>query len=371
MRRREFLTTAASVVVAPMAGRLAAAAERRFVYAATPGIRNYLEYGGIGVLVFDVAAGHQFVKRIATWPLVPGQDAENVKGIAAHAGTGRLFVSTIKRLAALDLATDRKIWDREIAGGCDRLSVSPDGSTLYVPSFEGPHWTVVDAASGETVTTLVLNSGAHNTLYSRDGTRVYLAGLRSPLLSVADAKTHEVVSAVGPFAREVRPFTINAAQSLCYVNVNDLLGFEIGDIRTGRKLHRVVVQGYEQGPVLRHGCPSHGIGLTPDERELWLADGHNKAMHIFDNTVMPPRQAGTLQLRDQPGWITFSVNGEYAYPSSGEVFDVRTKRLVTTLEDEEGRHVGSEKLLEVVFDGARPVRVGDQFGMGLRSRSAE
>src|SRR6187399_1269105 len=110
MRRREFLTTAASVVVAPIAGRLAAAAERRLVYAAAPGIRNYLEYGGIGVLVFDVAAGHKFVKRIDTWPLVPGQDAENVKGIAAHADTGRLFVSTIKRLAALDLSTDRKIW---------------------------------------------------------------------------------------------------------------------------------------------------------------------------------------------------------------------------------------------------------------------
>jgi hypothetical protein len=368
MRRREFLAAAASVVVAPAAVGVRAAAERRLIYAATPGIRNYLEYGGIGVLVFDVAAGHKFVKRIPTWSLVPGQEAENVKGIAAHAGTGRLFVSTIKRLAAIDLATDRKIWDREIPGGCDRPSVSPDGSTLYVPSFEGPHWTVVNAASGEIVTTLVLNSGAHNTLYSLNGAHVYLAGLRSPLLSVADARTHKVVSTVGPFAREIRPFTINAAETLCYVNVNDLLGFEVGDIKTGRKIHRVVVEGYEQGPVLRHGCPSHGIGLTPDERELWLSDGHNKAMHIFDNTVMPPRQTSTLKLRDQPGWITFSINGQYAYPSSGEVFDVRTKRLVTTLEDEEGRHVGSEKLLEVVFDGTRPVRAGDQFGIGMKGK---
>jgi hypothetical protein len=368
MRRREFLAAAASLAAAPVAGRLNAAAERRFIYAATPGIRNYLEYGGIGVLVFDVAAGHKFVKRIPTWRLESGQEADNVKGIAAHAGTSRLFVSTIKRLAAFDLGTDRKVWDREIPGGCDRLSVSPDGSTLYVPSFEGPHWTVVRAATGETITTIILNSGAHNTLYSRDGTRVYLAGLHSPVLSVADAHTHTVVSTVGPFTREVRPFTINGAQTLCYVNVNDLLGFEVGDIKTGRKLHRVVVQGYEQGPVLLHGCPSHGVGLTPDERELWLADGHNKAVHIFDNTVLPPRQVSTLKLRDQPGWITFSINGEYAYPSSGEVFEVRSKRLVATLEDEEGRHVGSEKLLEVVFDGAKPVRAGDQFGMGLAQR---
>lgn len=365
MDRRDFLATTAAVVVAPMRSP-EALAERRLLYVAQPGIRNYLEYGGIGVLVFDVSAAHKFVKRIPTWELKPGQTAENVKGIAAHAGTARLFVSTIRRLACIDLVSDRIVWDREIAGGCDRMSVAPDGSTLYVPSFEGPHWTVVNAANGDTVMTLVLDSGAHNTLHSVDGSRVYLAGLRSPLLSIADARLHKVIGSVGPFTREVRPFTVNASQTLAFVNVNDLLGFEVGDIKSGKRLDRVVVEGYERGPVLRHGCPSHGIGLTPDEREVWLADGYNKAMHVFDNTVMPPRQTTTLKLRDQPGWITFSINGQYAYPSSGEVFDARTKRLVATLEDEEGRHVGSEKLLEVVMDGTKPVRAGDQFGRGLK-----
>ena len=40
----------------------------RFLYAATPGIRNYMSYGGIGVLVFDASDGHKMVKRIPTWP---------------------------------------------------------------------------------------------------------------------------------------------------------------------------------------------------------------------------------------------------------------------------------------------------------------
>ena len=198
-----------------------------------------------------------------------------------------------------------------------------------------------------------------------------MAGLRTPTLGVADSRTHTMIKQVGPFDHAIRPFTINGAQTLCYVNINGLLGFEIGDIRTGKKIYHVEVEGFQQGTVKRHGCPSHGIGLTPDEKEVWLCDAANQRMHIFDNTVMPPRQTSTLKLRDQPGWITFSINGQYAYPSSGEVFDVRTKRLVTTLEDEEGRHVGSEKLLEVVFDGARPVRAGDQFGIGMSSRSTD
>ena len=194
--------------------------------------------------------------------------------------------------------------------------------------------------------------------------RAYLAGLNSPLLSVADTKTHTVAQTVGPFGNVIRPFTVNGAGTRVYVNVNELLGFEIGDITTGKVLHRVEVKGYEKGPVKRHGCPSHGVGLTPDETELWLCDGHNNAVHIFDNTVMPPKQMSTITVRDQPGWVTFSIDGKHAYPSTGEVFDTRSKKLIASLQDEQGRQIGSEKLLEIVFDGTKPVKTGDQFGLG-------
>ena len=83
-------------------------------------------------------------------------------------------------------------------------------------------------------------------------------------------------------------------------------------------------------------------------------------------TIMPPRQMTSLKVRDQPGWITFSIDGRFAYPSTGEVFETRSKQLVAALEDDEGRQVGSEKLLEIVMDGGRAVRNGDQFGLGMK-----
>src|SRR5262249_47871677 len=158
----------------------------------------------------------------------------------------------------------------------------------------------------------------------------------------------------------------NGSQTLCFVNVNGLLGFEVGDLRSGNVLHRVDVQGFEQGPVKRHGCPSHGIALTPDESELWLADGANSRVHVFDATVMPPRQKATISLRDQPGWIAFDLHGQHAYPSTGEVIDIRSKRIVATLNDEAGRAVQSEKLVDIVFTDGRPTRAGDQFGIGRK-----
>ena len=355
---------AASVIFAP--GTWSANGERHFLYVAEPGIRNYVEYGGIGVIVYDMDNGHKFVRRIPTFAEVPGKDPENVKGVVASAKTGRLYVSTIKRVAAIDLTTDRLLWNKEYDGGADRLAISPDGKILYIPSLEGPHWNVVDAASGDVISKVVTNSGAHNTIYGPDGRAVYLAGLRSPLLSVADPKTHKVVKEEGPFGNVIRPFTINGAQTLCFVNVNDLLGFEVGDIKSGKMLHRVEVTGFEKGPVKRHGCPSHGVGLTPDEKELWLSDGHNERVHIFDATVMPPKQVASIKLRDQPGWVTFSMDGRYGYPSTGEVIDTKTRQIVVALTDEQQRVVQSEKVVEVVMSNGKVVQTGDQFGIGRK-----
>src|SRR5580704_7126631 len=142
MHRREFLGTAAGVVVLPFAKLANAAGERHLLYIAEPGIRNYIQYGGVGVLVYDISNGYKFVRRIPTWSVPTGQEPDNVKGIAASAKNSRLFVTTTKRLACLDLATDNVVWDKAPEGGCDRPSIAPDGRILYVPSFEGPHWNV-------------------------------------------------------------------------------------------------------------------------------------------------------------------------------------------------------------------------------------
>jgi hypothetical protein len=149
-----------------------------------------------------------------------------------------------------------------------------------------------------------------------------------------------------------------------FANVNDLLGFEVADLHSGKVIQRVEVTGFSKGAVKRHGCPSHGIALTLDERELWLADAHNSRLHIFDLTGEAPRQIDSVVLRDQPGWITFSIDGKRVYPSTGEVIDVATRKIIATLTDETGAAVQSEKLLEIDFENGRVVRAGDQFAIG-------
>jgi DNA-binding beta-propeller fold protein YncE len=346
--------------------RLPAALEQHYLYVASPGTRNYVEYGGVGILVFDIDHDYKFVRRIATWKAPEGKEPENVKGIAASAQTGRVYITSLNRMIAIDAVTGKTIWDKTYEAGCDRMAISPDGKILYVPELEGPAWHVVDAATGNVIKTIETKSGSHNTVYAGDGKRVYLAGLKSPLLSIADPITHEVTATVGPFADFIRPFTVNGSNSLVFVNVNGLLGFEVGDIRTGKKLYHVEVEGYSKGEVKRHGCPSHGIALTHDEKELWLADCFNSAIHIFDSTVMPPKQMSSIKARDCVGWISTSLDGRFAYSSTGEIIDVATKKIVATLTDERGRQVQSEKVLDIVIANNKVIRAGNQFGVGMK-----
>ncbi|SVB86811.1 uncharacterized protein METZ01_LOCUS239665, partial [marine metagenome] len=79
---------------------------KRYLYVAEPGIRNYTQYGGHGVIVFDIDDNYHFVKRIPTGGLTDAGKPLNVKGICGNAATARLYVSTIRHLICVDLHTD-------------------------------------------------------------------------------------------------------------------------------------------------------------------------------------------------------------------------------------------------------------------------
>ena len=301
-----------------------------------------------------------------------GDDAETVRGTAASARTGRLYISTTKRLAAIDLKTDKIVWEKSYEGHCcDRIAVSPDGQTIYAPAFGSAKWYVIHAATGELRATIGVTGWPRQTIYSRDGTRAYLAAWDSPMLSVSDAASHEIVKTVGPFSASLCPFTLNAKGTLAFANVDGLVGFEVGDLQTGLILDRVAVEGYDKDAAAKYECPSHGIAFTPDERELWVADGVRNRLQVFDASVYPPVPLTAVELPAQPRWIAFSIDGRYAYSSTGDVVGAAAKKIVGALEDPAGAKVKSENLIEIDFVDGRPVREEldsrHQSSLGLKS----
>ena len=106
-----------------------------------------------------------------------------------------------------------------------------------------------------------------------------------------------------------------------------------------------------------HSTPSHGINIRPDQKEVWMVDGVYGYVYVYDVTSAAPRQVAAIPLYDDPskqphpGWITFSLDGRYAYPDGGGVIDTATKKVVS-------RIPLSEKLIEIDFDGGKPVKAG-------------
>ena len=335
----------------------AAAKEQRYLYVALPGSDVADADRAIRILVFDIADAHRFVRRIPVWPAGRGGDAEVVRGTAASAAAGRLYVSTTRRLAAIDLKSDTIVWERSYESRCcDRIAVSPDGRTIYAPAFGSPKWYVIDASTGELRATVGVTGWPRETRYSRDGAHAFLAAWESPLLLVSDTTRHAIVRDVGPFSASLCPFTVNAKGTLAFANVDGLVGFEVGDLKTGLILDRVEAPRYDKDAAAKYECPSHGIAFTPDESELWVADGVQNRLHVFDASVYPPVARITVDLSAQPRWIAFSMDGRYAYSSTGDVVGSATKKIVGALEDATGAKVNSEQFIEIDFEDGQPVR---------------
>ena len=78
---------------------------------------------------------------------------------------------------------------------------------------------------------------------------------------------------------------------------------------------------------------SHGIGVTPDGKEVWTCDINHELTAVFDVTTEPPKQIALIPTRGHPYWLTFSPDGKYCYVSNTsadmvQVVDIATHQTV-------------------------------------------
>jgi len=246
--------------------------DRRLVYVAVPGGsaggQFSSEMNGTGIVVLDVDRNFEFVKRIPTWNVPASKSPEEVSGVAASRGTNMMYVATRGRLAAFDLATDQKAWENSYDGPCcERPEVTPDGKTLVVGSDLKDFWYVIDAQSGSLKGKIQAPKSmfAHNMALSADGNTVFMAP-NGVTMTVGDVPSMKAIKTI-TFSDHVRPFVINHDATRVYANLNNLLGFEIADVKTGEVIKRIEAPAEMWKPqwgdlskhFYGHGCPSHGI----------------------------------------------------------------------------------------------------------------
>ena len=118
--------------------------------------------------------------------------------------------------------------------------------------------------------------------------------------------------------------------------------------------------------------PHHGHHLHPDDRLASAARQHNHAAATARAASGVEATRGLLLVGPQRERLAIAgatARGELqlqglASHIAGEVIDRETRKIIARLEDEEGRPVQSEKMLEIDFRGNQPMKAGDQFGFG-------
>ena len=331
----------------------------RYLYMSTPDGAQEEGRSGNGIVIFDIDAGHKFVRRIE----IPSFK-EGLRGFTPSPTQPRAYYSTTsRRLGCIDLETDKVIWEKTYPGGCDRSCVSADGKTIYVPTgwwYAGPDsgFLVIDAKDGNLLRRIPVGKQAHNSLVSLDGRRLFLG--TETMLTVFDAQTEKIALQVKDVGESgVFPFTVDSQNRYAYVCLGKTIGFDVVDLKEGEVLHRVLA-GDEP---IRHR--THGAGLTPDESELWISDQQGKKLFIFDATQMPPKPKGHVPLTwEGHGWVCFSLDGQYAWSHAPDIYDARTKKRVGMFKDENDLLFGSSKFFEVQFRDGKVTRVGHEFGLG-------
>ena len=249
--------------------------------------------------------------------------------------------------------------------GCDRSSVTLDGKKIYVPtgwwySGEDSGFLVVNGENGEIIKRMKVGTQAHNSIVSLDGKRVYLG--TTTTLSIFDTATDKLIRQITDVGeRGIFPYTMDSEERIGYICLGNHVGFDVVNLQTGEKLHRVFA-GEE-----KIANRTHGAGLTPDESELWISDQKGQKLFIFDATKMPPTPMGHVELSDGGhGWVTFSLDGKYAWTHTPDVFDAKTKKLVATLKDEHGKPIAGSKFLEIHFRDGKVVEMSNEFGLGRK-----
>jgi YVTN family beta-propeller protein len=283
---------------------------------------------GDDVTVVDVAT-HKPLGRIEVGP--------HPHGIASPAAQDVVLV-TIEghgkgkpgELVWIDPQTDKVTRRMDVGPEPNQLAVTPDGKFAYVPVNDG-NYEVVDLAAAKIVKRIFTGGRPHNTLCSTDGKRMYLAPMGNPKkVTIVDAVKHEVLGTIA-FSNVVRPVALTRDETRLFANVDGLVGIEVADVVKREKIHRIRAELADEHKKVP--SRSHGLGIRPDQREIWECDVEHKEVHVYDITNDKPKQIATIDMGGRVYWLTFSPDGKLCYVSVRSknqvaVVDTKTKKII-------------------------------------------
>ncbi|MBS2966170.1 YncE family protein [Actinocrinis puniceicyclus] len=246
-----------------------------------------------------------------------------------------LYVSraNLDDVAAFDLATHRMLWRSPVDGiHADHMALSPDGSRVVVSATTSQEAQVYDAGTGALVGKFPTGTYPHQNTFTADGKYIYNESIGVTLLPKAlnllkgalqlekvDAGTLKVVK-VWTFPYGVRPFVIAPDGTTMYADLSYLNGFIKYDLNSGTRLATVDQPFSAAAASLSpDGYPQnsahHGIALSGDGTRLCDVGTIDDYAKIVGTSTLSTEATVSYPAGSIPYWAATSADGDYCFVS--------------------------------------------------------
>lgn len=239
-----------------------------------------------------------------------------------------------------------------LSGRPNNLAITKDGRRVLVGIRTLPGAVdVIDTSSLTLAETIPINRSIHNIYVTPDGKYAVAGSIESKSATVIDLQNDQVAwevkfdNGVRPMAFETNP---DGSTERIFVQLSNVNGFSVVDFVKHIEVDRVKFPDHPGGygaAEVRLNTPSHGIGVAPDGKSLWV--GSTVANAVFEYSlpdlklvgycslpnVYPPDHAPTGSV---PEWITFTPDGSVVYISNSgaasvSAVDARARKVLTVI----------------------------------------
>jgi YVTN family beta-propeller protein len=202
-----------------------------------------------------------------------------------------------------------------LSGHPNNIAVSKDGHFVFAAIVTPPGAVdVIDAQKLKDVKTIPVKGNAHNVYVTPDGKFVVVGSVVGKSITVID------VSALKPawdieFDKGVRPIALERATdgstARLFVQLSNVHGFAVVDFKTRKETQRVMLPDEPQRGHAHSDAPSHGIGISPDGRMLWV--NSSVASGVFAYSLPSLKLLGNVATGSTPDWLTFTLDSKFVY----------------------------------------------------------
>jgi CubicO group peptidase (beta-lactamase class C family)/DNA-binding beta-propeller fold protein YncE len=243
-----------------------------------------------------------------------------------------LYVSRGHRgdVAAFDIRSGRLLWKVAIPGvRSDHMTISDDGSRLYVSALTEDEVEVIDTRTHAIVRSFPSGQWPHDNHVSPDGARVYngsignivapeesreaaAAGESPYQLTVVDSTTLDTVRSYA-FERGIRPYVITHDERRMYAQLSEFHGvvkYGLEDDRILRRRELPIDEGVTEDDY-DFEAPHHGLAITPDEKTLCAAGRASDYVALLSTRRLRP--IAIIEVDDAPGWAAVSPRGNRCF----------------------------------------------------------